>query len=106
MKRLILTGWLIPDFTESDFADLAVDFSFRFVWGQLPSPDELAAYLGPCTSDQGPGRHWSDFAARWERSKNKGYRNLGLAEFCQQYETVELWFDTSPNAQLRLIWPR
>jgi hypothetical protein len=40
----------------------------------------------------------------WGRSKNKGRRDLGLAEFCQQYETVELWFDMDPNAQLRLIW--
>jgi hypothetical protein len=31
--RLILTGWLIPDFTESGFADLAVVSFFRFVWG-------------------------------------------------------------------------
>jgi hypothetical protein len=27
-----------------------------------------------------------------------------LAEFCQQYETVELWFDSDPNTQLRLVW--
>jgi hypothetical protein len=27
-----------------------------------------------------------------------------LAEFCQQYETVELWFDPQPKAQLRLVW--
>ena len=47
MKSLILTGWLIPEFTKPDFADLAVDFFFRFVLGPLPSPDELAAYLGP-----------------------------------------------------------
>ena len=30
--------------------------------------------------------------------------DLSLAEFCQHYETVELWFDTKPNAQLQLIW--
>jgi hypothetical protein len=104
MTRLILTGWLIPAFTESDFTDLVVDFSFRFVWGPLPSPDELANYLGARTSDHGPGSHWSDFASRWERSKNNGRRDLGLAHFCQQYETVELWFDMAPNAQLRLVW--
>ena len=46
MTRLILTGWLIPEFTKPDFADLAVDFFFRFVWGPLPPPDELGAYLG------------------------------------------------------------
>jgi hypothetical protein len=104
MTRLILTGWLITEFTKSDFADLAVDFSFRFVWGPLPSPDELATYLGARTPDHGPGRHWSDFAGRWSQSNNESGRDLGLAEFCQQYETVELWFDTKPNAQLLLIW--
>ncbi|SDR88547.1 hypothetical protein [Bradyrhizobium canariense] len=106
MKPLVLTGWPIPGFIEADLGDLAVNFFFRFVWGQLPSPDELAAYFGPRTPDHGPshGYHWSDFASRWERSKNEGLRDLSLAEFCQQYETVELWFDTRPNAQLQLIW--
>ena len=104
MQPLILTGWSIPEFTKSGFADLAVDFTFRFVWGPLPSPDELATYLGACTPDHGPGRHWSDFAHGWDQSKNENSSDLGLAEFCQQYETVELWFDTQPNAQLQLVW--
>lgn len=104
MKPLIVTGWLMTEFIDSKFADLAVHFPFRFVWGQLPSPDELAAYLGPRTPDHQTGRHWSDFAARWERSKNRGAQDLRLAEFCQHYETVELWFDTRPDAQLLLVW--
>jgi hypothetical protein len=54
MKPLILTGWLIPDFIEADFADLAVSFFFHFIWGKLPSPDELTAYLGARTSDDSP----------------------------------------------------
>jgi hypothetical protein len=102
MKPLVLTGWLIPDFIDN-FADLAVHFPFHFVWGQLPSPDELAAYLGLRT-DHRPGRHWSDFTFDWKRSKNRDNRDLGLIEFCQKYETVELWFDTHPNAQLLLVW--
>src|SRR6266550_3368819 len=104
MTRLILTGWLIPEFTKPDFADLAGDFFFRFVWGPLPSSDELATYLGPRAPDLARGRHWSDFASRWSQSKNSSRRDLSLAEFCQQYETVELWFDTQPNAQLHLVW--
>jgi hypothetical protein len=106
MKPLILTGFSIPEFREPDFADLAVDFFFRFVWGEPPSADELASYLGLRTPDKGPrsGRHWSDFAGRMNRSKNSSHRDLGLAEFCQQYDTVELWFDTAPTAQLQLIW--
>ncbi|QHO79120.1 hypothetical protein ACH79_27595 [Bradyrhizobium sp. CCBAU 051011] len=27
-----------------------------------------------------------------------------MAEFCEQYEAVELWFDVRPSAQLKLIW--
>jgi len=103
MKPLVLTGWLIPDFIDSNFADLAVHFPFHFVWGQLPSPDELAAYLGLRT-DHRPGRHWSDFTLGWEQSKNGDDRALGLIEFCERYETVELWFDTRPDAQLLLVW--
>jgi hypothetical protein len=102
MKPLILTGSLNAEFAKADFADLAVDFSFRFVWGPLPSPDELATYLGPRTPDDGP--HWSVFASRWSQSRNSSRGDIGLAEFCQQYETVELWFDTEPNAQLQLVW--
>jgi hypothetical protein len=104
MKPLVLTGWLIPDFIKSGFADLAVHFFYRFIWGPLPSPEELAAYLGPRTPDQSSGSHWSDFAIGWGGSNSKAHRNLGLAEFCQQYETVELWFDMGPSAQLQLIW--
>lgn len=104
MKPLVLTSWLIQDFVKSAFADLAVHFFHRFIWGPLPSAAELAAYLGPRAPDQASGTHWSAFAYGWEKSKGNAHRNLGLAEFCRQYETVELWFDTRPYAQLQLIW--
>jgi hypothetical protein len=105
MKPLILTSCLIREFIKSGFADLAVDFFFRFVRGPLPPLDELATiYLGARIFDYGHGRHWSDYASRWGRTKNKSRRDLGLAEFCLQYETVELWFDADPNTQLLLVW--
>ena len=111
MKPLILTGWLDSEFTRSGFADLAVSFYFRLVWGPLPPPDELATYLGPRTpgprtSDPARGHHWSDFAYGWHQSEQINCGNLSLAEFCQQYETVELWFDMRPEAQLQLqlVW--
>ena len=103
MKPLILTSGMILGFTK-DYADLTVEHFFRFVWGPLPSSDERASYLGPRTAGPARGHHWSDFASRWNLSENEDFRDLGLAEFCQQYETVELWFDTRPNAQLQLIW--
>jgi hypothetical protein len=105
-KPLILTGWPISEFEETNLGDLQAVFFFHFAWGKLPSPAKLAAHLGPRTPDRGPrqGDHWSDFASRWNLSKNKSLRDISLAEFCLQYETVELWFDTRPEAQLQLIW--
>ncbi len=76
---------------------------FRFIWGPQPSPDQLGRYLGPRT-DQQQGKHWSDWGGYWNQSENREHRDLSLAEFCQQYETVELWFDMSPAAQLKLVW--
>jgi len=104
MKPLILTDWPSREFTDPEFADLMVFFSFPFGWGPLPSTDKLTTYLGPGTPDVKHGDHWSDFASGWKTSRNGDLEDLSLAEFCQRYETVELWFDTQPNAQLRLIW--
>jgi hypothetical protein len=69
------------------------------------SPDQLASYLGPRSPDQQRGTHWSDWGGGyWKQSENSEHRDLSLAEFCQQYETVELWFDMRPDAQLKLVW--
>ena len=48
-------------------------------------------------------RHWSTSPPDGDRAKTKS-SGSGFTEFCQQYETVELWFDTDPSAQLQLIW--
>ena len=105
MKPLILTGWLMPEFVKDGLADIALHLDFfRFIWGPQPSPDQIASYLGPRSPDQQGGTHWSDWAGYWQQSENSKHRNLSLAEFCQQYETVELWFDMRPEAQLKLVW--
>ena len=61
----------------------------------------ISAIAGP---EQQKGTHWSDWGGHWNKSENRKHRDLGLAEFCQQYETVELWFDMRPEAQLKLVW--
>lgn len=101
MKRLILTSEASP--TLSDFAEVVVWFTFRFVAGPLPSPDELAAYVAKRSKSHGPGKHWSGFTGRWPQAARRR-KNLALAEFCQPYDIVELWFDPDPNSQLQLIW--
>jgi hypothetical protein len=104
MKPLVLTSLPPPSFTRGGFPDVAICLTlFRFVWGQLPSQAEIAGLLGRRT----PGHdemHWSDWGRRWNRSENREHRDLSLADFCQRYEIVELWFDVDPEAQLALIW--
>lgn len=102
MKRLILTSSSGASLMRSSLAELVVFLSFRFVWGPLPSPDEFAAYAGARSDKLAPGCHWSDFAGRWPQTE-KGRKHLALVEFCEPYETVELWFDPDPNDQLELI---
>jgi hypothetical protein len=64
MKRLILTSKSGFGLHGAGLADLVIHFCYRFGWGQLPSPDELSAYLGARSEEQGPGHHWSDYARR------------------------------------------
>jgi hypothetical protein len=103
MERLILTGQSGISLMLTDLADIVIPFpGFRFVWGPLPSPDELASYLAARSDKHGPGTHWSDYVG-WPRATDAP-RDLGLAAFCRLFDTVELWFDPRPNNQLQLIW--
>jgi hypothetical protein len=103
MKRLILTsisGAILRRDGE-DIADGVIPFNFRFVWGQLPSPDELARYVGKGSGKHAGGNHWSDYVS-WPRGL--GPPPMRLVEFCMQFDAVELWFDSMPNDQLLQIW--
>jgi hypothetical protein len=102
MTRLILTSSAGSSLIQEDFADAVVYFISRFVWGQLPSPDELAAYLGARSDQPAPYDHWTVFG-KWHDG-GRDFENLGFVEFCRQCETIELWFDLSPNDQLLLVW--
>src|SRR5262245_49927746 len=107
MKPLVLSEDVSTELTQDGFADLALFLRFfHFVWGRQPSRDELENHVGPRSpSHEGSAAHWSDWGVGgWKRSENYKYRNLSLAEFCQHYEAVELWFDNRPEAQLKLVW--
>jgi len=103
MKRLILTSSSGTNLSRTGLADLVITSFFRFAWGPLPCPDELAAFLGPRSKEQGSGYHWSGYVGGWGPDAEER-RDLGLAEFCEPCETIELWFDPDPNDQLLLIW--
>jgi hypothetical protein len=104
MKRLILTtsdsaaGGLL----EAKVADCVVPLGPRFVWGPLPSQTELETVLSSRSTTETPGSHWLDHAGkRLEEARTEGPR---LVDFCARFESVELWVDPDPNAQLTLIW--
>ena len=102
MKRLILTGWGGgSELARSGLAEIVIPFHFQFAWGPLPSAEKLAAYFAAYTTDLGPAEHWSDWV-RWPRGA-KG-RKLSLAEFCEPYEEIELWFAATARDQLQLVW--
>lgn len=104
MTRLILTAdsSSAGGLKGAGRADIVIPLDPRLVWGPLPSAAELEAMLAPRTT-QKPGLHWLDYAPP-PMIKKLGGNNLGLIELCQHCETVELWIEAEPNAQLVLIW--
>jgi len=94
MTRLILTssdsagGCLL----RAGVGDIVIPFGFRFVWGELPSAEQLEALLGPGSLDHFPEHRLGEFHLK----------GMGPLDLCERCETIELWFDPAPNAQLVL----
>jgi hypothetical protein len=108
MMRLILTtedsgaGCL----RVAGIADIVLPFDPRFVWGPLPSDAELAMFLEARSTKHGsPGFHWLDFVRSRHLEEIEG-KGLGLIDLCERCETIELWIDPDPNAQLTLDYLR
>lgn len=104
MARLIFTadGAAAGGLLNAGIAGTVIPVEPKFVWGPLRSDAELTAALAPRTRQE-PGSHWLDYASP-RVIRRLGGLDLGLIELCQQYETVELWIDPEPNAQLILIY--
>lgn len=104
MSHLILTTNHAAGETlrRAGVASSAIGLNVRFVFGQLPSAQELAALLGPRSARHAADRqHWLDHLPRDCLGQKK---DLGLLEFCEPFDSVELWVDPQPNDQLVLIW--
>ncbi|WP_236000090.1 hypothetical protein [Bradyrhizobium uaiense] len=84
-------------------ADCVIGVEQRFVCGRLPASSELDALLSPCTAARRLGAHWLDnlTGRLLEEAHRQG---LGLIEFCERFDAVELWVDPDPNSHLQLIW--
>jgi hypothetical protein len=106
MTRLILTAdaSAAGGLQRARYVDIAIPIEPRLIWGPLPSDADLMARFAPRTT-QRPGSHWLDYRypTRLPASIEKIGKDLGLIEFCERCETVELWIDPVPNAQLILI---
>ncbi len=101
MKRLILSNPSGLDLGRAGFADAVLPLLFRFVWGALPSSQELAAYLG-VRAGQKPGDHWSDWI--YPSGTRETWKDVAFNDYCRSFDIIELWFDPDPNDQLQLIW--
>jgi hypothetical protein len=106
MARLILTFEDVAAgvLKGAGLADCVIPFGLRFVWGSLPSPSDLNTFLSSrSAAHAAPDSHWLDnlIGTRLDQARKQG---LALIEFCERFDTVELWADPEPNAQLQLIW--
>jgi hypothetical protein len=98
MKRLIFTtsdsgaGCL----RQPGIADMVMPLGSRFFLGEpLPSDVEIANSL---EQDDWLGRIYRKYA------QETADRRTRLIDLCERFDTVDLWIDPDPNAQLILIW--
>ena len=69
----------------------------------MPSPAELAKSLSSRPAGKGAaGPHRLELAGK--RLEEARWEGAELVEFCAPFETVELWADPDPDAQLTLVW--
>ena len=87
---------------KAGLADVALTLDRQLVWGALPSKAELGAFFERLT-DQRKGLHWQDYSPAW-RVEQAGAKGLGLVEYCARCDSVALWSNPEPSAQLSLIW--
>ncbi|WP_420964901.1 hypothetical protein [Bradyrhizobium sp. B120] len=69
----------------------------------MPASSELDALCSPRAASHRAGAHWLDnlTGGLLEDAHRQG---LGLVEFCERFDAVDLWVDPDPNSQLQLIW--
>ena len=101
MTRLILTtsDSGAGSLKQTGIADIVIPLGFRLVSGPLPSDAELAASLMPSATQH----RWLWDIYRKHLGES-GESEHGLIDLCEHCDTIELWIDPEPNAQLTLVW--
>lgn len=85
-------------------ANDVIGFDVRLVPGMLPPEAELALLLQPRSAKHDrEGKHWLDYSSRIG-ARRSTQRDCGLVEFCDQFDSIELWADPQANDQLILVW--
>ncbi|MBR0754166.1 hypothetical protein JQ604_18430 [Bradyrhizobium jicamae] len=103
MKRLILTSLSGSCLRRFGLAEAVIQFGFRFIAQPLPPAIRLEAFLD-ARSDQGPGWHWTDWNPKVGSPRPVRSRHIAFTEYCARYDLIELWFDSTVEDQLQLIW--
>jgi len=102
-RLMVINGFSGPSkVTRAALADVVLTLDRQLVWGSLPSEAELAAFFERLTN-QKRGLHWLDYSPAW-RVEQEGAKGLGLVEYCSKCDSVALWGNPEPSAQLSLIW--
>ena len=106
MSHLILTTNhpAADTLRQTKLANIALGFCVRFVFGQLPSAEQLLVGLERRSAKHcNPGDHWLDEVCR-DGLEGFGTRDIGLFELCAKFDSIEIWVDPRPNDQLVLLW--
>jgi hypothetical protein len=80
-------------------AEIVIPLEPRLVWGPLRPEAELEMLLARReAADDWLWNVYRKYFGKIDRSE------IGLIDFCERCESIELWIDPEPNAQLTLIW--
>jgi hypothetical protein len=106
MSHLILTtNYLAAGrLRQTRLADIALGFCTRFVFGKLPSAEQLLMGLERRSEKHcNQGDHWLDDVRR-DWLHGFGTRDIGLFELCEKFDSIDVWVDPQPSDQLALVW--
>jgi hypothetical protein len=104
MARLILSFDYLAEKAHklTNVVDCVIHFRCNFAWGKPESSDYLKGLLAPRPAKR-VFEHWTE-GLEGRSLTDAEACSLGLIEFCEGFDAIELWADPEPNTQLQLIW--